>query len=511
MGMVRILGARQSQALVMTPQLQESLKLLQLSNQAATEYVVDELESNPLLDLNDLPNDHLSDEKGEGVDDDGNSFLANGEDEPGNSADVVGQSFSETTELEGWIRPGREREARSDDGSLTDRFQGSFSFSDTGVGRRFEGDDRRVEDQLTEAPSLRDYLLRQLQLEFENHVDRLIGTQFINGLDEAGYLSEDLNVLADRVGCGPNRVQAVLERLQKFEPAGIFARSLKECLALQLAERGRLDPPMTSLLSNLELLARREVTKLKDVCRVGDDKLVAMVAEIRSLNPKPGAAFDDSDISSIVPDVLMYPHPEDGWFLEMNSDTLPKILINNNYYSSVLKECTCKKEREYVSECFKSANWLTKALHQRAVTILKVATEIVRQQDAFFQKGVEYMHPLTLRDVAETIGMHESTVSRVTNNKYISTPRGTFELKYFFSAAIPSANGDEVHSAKAVRGRIGNLIKGEETNDVLSDDKIVRLLRDDGIDIARRTVAKYRQTMGIPSSAQRRREKNSPI
>jgi RNA polymerase sigma-54 factor len=233
-----------------------------------------------------------------------------------------------------------------------------------------------------------------------------------------------------------------------------------------------------------------------------------MIAEIKSLNPKPGEAFEPPLDQPVVPDVLVRRGPDGGWAIELNSDTLPRVLVNNAYYSEVSgRTAKDKKAKEYLSDCLQSANWLVRSLHQRATTILKVATEIVRQQDRFLEHGVQYLRPLVLRDIADAIGMHESTVSRVTSNKFVATPRGIFELKYFFTASIASSGGGEAHSAEAVRDRIKRLIDAEPPSAVLSDDRIVELLRDDGVDIARRTVAKYREALRIPSSVQRRREK----
>jgi RNA polymerase sigma-54 factor len=245
-------------------------------------------------------------------------------------------------------------------------------------------------------------------------------------------------------------------------------------------------------------------------CGVDAEDLWGMVAEIKALNPKPGLAFDGAPVQPVVPDILMRVHPAGGWMIELNSDTLPRVLVNSRYYAKVTRDAG-RQDREYLSEKLQSANWLVKSLHQRATTILKVATEIVRQQENFFAHGVAYLRPLILRDIAEAISMHESTVSRVTTNKYLASPRGLFELKYFFTSAISGADGADSHSAEAVKFRIKGLIDGEPATAVLSDDRLVELLRAEGIDIARRTVAKYREALRIPSSVLRRREKSLGI
>ncbi len=299
----------------------------------------------------------------------------------------------------------------------------------------------------------------------------------------------------------------MLAVLQTFEPAGVCARNLTECLALQLKERDRFDPAMQALVEHLDLLARREVGALRKICGVSDDDLADMIAEIRQLNPKPGLAYGTTHVQPIVPDVFVRPLPQGTFAVELNSDTLPKVLVNQSYYTQVTKSATNDKDKSYLADCMQSATWLTRALDQRAKTILKVSEEIVRQQDGFFAHGVQHLRPLNLKTVADAIGMHESTVSRVTANKYMATSRGIFELKYFFTSAIASADGGEAHSAEAVRHRIKQMIDAETRQTVLSDDTIVEKLRVAGIDIARRTVAKYREAMRIPSSVQRRREK----
>jgi RNA polymerase sigma-54 factor len=266
---------------------------------------------------------------------------------------------------------------------------------------------------------------------------------------------------------------------------------------------------MQTFLENLDLLAKRDLKGLAKVCRVDAEDVADMIAEIKSLDPKPALAFDHGIAQPITPDVLMRPAPGGTWFIELNADSLPKVLVNNTYYASVSRQARSKKEKQYITEQFHSANWLVKSLHQRATTILKVATELVRQQNGFFANGVQYLKPLVLRDIADAIEMHESTVSRVTSNKYIATPRGIYELKYFFTPAIARTGGGDSHSAESVRHRIKALIDAESAKKILSDDKIVEILNVEGIDIARRTVAKYRESMHIPSSVQRRRDKSA--
>jgi len=363
-----------------------------------------------------------------------------------------------------------------------------------------------LDQTLVRAETLRDHLLAQLSVELHEPADRLIGTHIIDMIDEAGYVAGDLAAIAELLSCDVARVEATLKRLQRFDPPGIFARNLGECLAIQLIERDRFDPAMRTLIENLPLLAKRDAQQLMRLCGVDAEDLSAMVAEIKALDPKPGLAFDGATADPVVPDIFLRAQSGGGWAVELNNETLPRVLVNNRYYAEVSTATRNKADKDYLAERYQSANWLVKALHQRATTILKVSREIVRQQEGFMRYGVQHLRPLVLRDIAQAISMHESTVSRVTSNKYIQTPRGIYELKYFFTSAISAAAGGEALSAEAVRFRIKSLIDGE-AQDVLSDDKIVEILVRDGVDIARRTVAKYREAMNIPSSVQRRREK----
>jgi RNA polymerase sigma-54 factor len=339
----------------------------------------------------------------------------------------------------------------------------------------------------------------------------MIGQYLIDLVDEAGYLPPDLGDVGEKLGASPHQVAEVLAVLQGFDPAGICARSLSECLAIQLRELDRYDPAMQKLVEHLDLLARRDAAALRKICGVDDEDLADMIAEIRRLDPKPGLKFASARVQTVVPDVYVRPGPDGGWLVELNSDTLPKVLVNQRYHAELVKNAANDGAKTYLAENLQSATWLMRALDQRAKTILKVAMEIVRQQDGFFVHGVRHLRPLNLKTIADAISMHESTVSRVTANKYMATNRGIFELKYFFTSAIASADGGEAHSAEAVRDRIKHLIDAESPADVLSDDTIVEQLRGAGIDIARRTVAKYREAMRIPSSVQRRRDKQSAV
>ena len=335
----------------------------------------------------------------------------------------------------------------------------------------------------------------------------MIGQFLLGSLNEAGYLAGNVAQISEQLGASIAEVEDVLATLQKFDPPGIFARDLKECLAIQLVEKDRYDPAMQMLVENLELLAKRDFAKLQKLCGVDLEDITAMVDEIRELNPKPGNAIGDVVVQPVIPDVNVRQAPDGNWLVELNSETLPRVLVNNQYFATVSSGAKSQDDKVYLDNCLSDATWLAKSLDQRARTILAVSREIVRQQDGFLVHGITALKPLNLKTVADAIDMHESTVSRVTSNKYMSTPRGVFELKYFFTTAIASTDGSEAHSAEAVRHMIKSMIDSETPENVLSDDAIVSALHEHGIELARRTVAKYRESMRISSSVQRRREK----
>jgi RNA polymerase sigma-54 factor len=501
MALTQRLQIRQSQALVMTPQLMQAIKLLQLSNLDLVAYVENELERNPLLDRSaedgpiagepEAPRPAESPSDGETWDASRlDSSPDKNDDTPVSHDDV----FPDDAE---------QNRQRAPDGPA-----GYSEWASIGSGGRGDGD-YNLEAFVSAETTLADWLREQLTLAIAEPARRMIGQYLIGLVDDAGYLSGDLAAAAERLGTSITEIEAVLGILQSFDPPGICARDLAECLAIQLKERDRYDPAMQALITQLDLLARRDFSALKKSCGVGDEDLADMIAEVRRLNPKPGLAFSTAVVQPIVPDVFVRPLPNGAWIVELNSDTLPKVLVNQRYYAEVSATARRDTDKSYLAECLQNATWLVRALDQRARTILKVSNEIVRQQDGFFARGVEHLRPLNLKTVAEATGMHESTVSRVTSNKYMATTRGIFELKYFFTSAIAAAHGGEAHSAEAVRHRIKQLIDAEKVADVLSDDTIVDRLREAGVDIARRTVAKYREAMRIPSSVQRRREKQA--
>jgi RNA polymerase sigma-54 factor len=532
------LELKQSQSLVMTPQLMQAIKLLQLGNLDLVAYVEAELERNPLLERDDPDERPIAQDVASGPDgsergdtggrDGGDDFSGDGnlgdDFADGFSVDRAGepdgsewldQSFTTATEISEKLDTDLTNIYQDDRSEPTERLLdpgqlAGDSWSNASSRTGGSGDeDYNLESYVAAEISLGEHLSQQLALAVHDPVHRLIGQYLIDAVDEAGYLRIDLDSVAEKLGCSIELVADVLAELQRFDPPGICARDLAECLTLQLKERNRFDPAMQKLLANLELLARRDFASLRRICGVDDEDLIEMVGEVKALNPKPGNAFGTTLVQPVVPDVLVRPSPDGGWFVELNTETLPKVLINQTYYSRVVGGAKGDKDRQYLSECLQTANWLVKSLDQRAKTILKVATEIVRQQDSFLTAGVQNLKPLNLRIIADAIGMHESTVSRVTSNKYMATTRGIFEFKYFFTSSIASSEGGEAHSSESVRYRIKDLIDKEAPTDILSDDTIVKMLRDGGVDIARRTVAKYREALNIPSSVQRRREKQA--
>ncbi len=508
---------KQSQQLVMTPQLQQAIKLLQYSNLELSAFVEQELEQNPLLERAD----------GEAGGEDGGETAeaAEGASDPvsegADSAELAQRESLDSanaqpldTDYTNLYSDGSEGEGDKANGPAaaaegSGDLDGAQAFEDWGPGgsRSFDDPETTLDQTYSQAPSLRDHLEDQLNLAFDDAADRAIGLYLVDLLDSSGYMDPNYRVVADQLGCSYDDVERVLGVIQRFDPAGIAARSVAECLAVQLAEQDRLDPAMQALLENLGLVERGDLAALAKRCGVDREDLGEMLAELRRLNPKPALTFAHDVAQTVTPDIIMRPGREGGWAVELNNATLPRVLVNTSYYSEVSKAARNKSERDYLSERYTAANWLVKSLHQRAQTILRVAEAIVRYQEAFFTHGVAHLRPLVLRDIAEDVEMHESTISRVTANKYMATPRGTFELKYFFTSGVQSATGGEAVAAEAVKSRIKALIDGEGSGKPLSDDRIAAILRGEGIDIARRTVAKYREAMGYASSSRRKRTK----
>jgi RNA polymerase sigma-54 factor len=492
------LELRQTQTLVITPQLQQAIRLLQLSNLELHTFLEREVEENPFVEWDESTGDAPAPKTA-------------------STQETVEPSASSTSETSDFAGNDNTPSPIAETGDSDDAFLSGAEVSigayeglsmRNASGAATSGSDSWLEDYVAQQTSLRDHLREQLQLSITDPVRRIIGEHLIDQIDDAGYFTGCTQEIAERLGAPPEWIEETLAVLQGFEPAGVGARDLAECLAIQLREQNRYDPAMAKLLEHLELLAAHDFNRLRRVCEVDHEDLMEMVAEIRALNPKPGFQFGTSRVEAIVPDILIAQTAE-GWQVQLNPDTLPRISVNHQFYASAKRSAKSEKDKLYLQGCLSTANWLARSLDQRRRTMMKVAREIVRQQAAFFEQGVSGLKPLSLRDIADKIAMHESTVSRVTSNKYMQTPRGTFELKYFFTSAINSAYPGESHSSEAVKHRIKQLIDAESPRRVLSDDKIVDVLREEGIEIARRTVAKYREMMRIPSSVQRRRKKSA--
>jgi len=484
------LDLRQSQSLVMTPQLQQAIKLLTLSNLELETFISDEVEKNPLLDTGELSTESGEERQDESAAQGSDEILSAGPSESEAALDMEGHTDSFTN-----------NSLSDSDGPL----DGQLGLNGASSGSGAIGDSADFENMLAAEITLTDHLMDQAGAILSG-TDLFVAQHIIDQIDECGYLQADLLELAQRLNVGLVDIKRILSVVQTLDPVGVGARNLAECLALQARDADRYDPAMARLIDNLDLLAKGALPQLKRICGVDDEDLMDMISELRNYDPKPGCKIGGGEVQSVVPDVFIAERG-DKWIIEVNSATLPKVLVNRSYYSELKDGAQDKQSKEWLNECLADANWLVKALDQRQRTIVKVATEIVKQQEDFFRKGVAHLRPLTLKNVAEKIEMHESTVSRVTSNKYLSCSRGTFELKYFFTSGIQSSTGGEAASAEAVKSHIKTLIDGEDPKKILSDDKLVALLNDRGFDIARRTVAKYRESLGLGSSVQRRRQK----
>jgi RNA polymerase sigma-54 factor len=471
------LDLRQSQSLVMTPQLQQAIRLLALSNLEVEAFIAEEIEKNPLLEGG--TGDELPD-------------APDAPDEAAVTADaeVVPEATIETP--------------TTDDADWSEeRFDAASSSDGGGAG---PGSDEGIDfDSFAAAgDTLTDYLMHQAG-EVLGDRDLAIAAQIIDAIDDSGYLTVTIAELAERMGVARAAIEAVLTIIQTFDPVGVGARTLAECLMLQAKDADRYDPCMALLIDNLDLLATGRIDALQRRCGVDDEDMADMIRELRGYDPKPGLRFGSAPVEAVTPD-LFVAETVKGWRVEINGATLPRVLIDRKYHAELARGANDKASKLWLGECLASANWLVKALDQRQRTIVRVATEIVKAQDGFFRHGVSHLRPLTLRMVAEAVQLHESTVSRVTSNKYLACARGTFELKYFFTSAIQAVEGGgEAASALAVKAAIKALIAGEAADAILSDDTLVDLLREKGFDIARRTVAKYREALGLGSSVQRRR------
>jgi RNA polymerase sigma-54 factor len=498
------LDLRQSQSLVMTPQLQQAIKLLTMSSLEIEAFVAEEVERNPLLEIGDGGFASDSDSGGQSDRDeltirsasenDGADAIMSGNDLSGQEA--MDSNFSADS-IDAERGSDRIDDNAGGDGMLGLSGNGASLGAGSGEGPDF--------DSFAAADiSLREHLLTQAGAMLAGR-DLFLVSQLIDQIEMTGYLGEDLSAMAYRLGVETPEMEAALMTLQSFDPSGVGARNLSECLAIQAREVDRYDPCMARLIDNLELVARGAFDQLKRLCRVDDEDLRDMLIELRSYDPKPGCRFGEESSIAISPDIFLTERAG-KWQIELNSANLPRLLVNRSYHAELSKGGVNKATKAWLNDNLAEAHWLIKAMDQRQRTIIKVTSEIVTQQDGFFRHGVAHLRSLTLRQVAEAIDMHESTVSRVTSNKYLMCDRGLFDLKYFFSSGVQSSDGENM-SAQAVKSQIKTLIDAEAADKILSDDTLVDLLTAQGVDIARRTVAKYREAMGIGSSVQRRRDK----
>ena len=495
------LQQKQSQSLVMTPQLAQSIKLLQYGHAELAEFIQEEIEKNPLLELESSESAANKERESEHINNSADDIISNEMKlDASDNAKDLDASFENVYD-EGTA--GAEKGNSEPTGNLNTP---SSSNSSTGT-----ADNTDFLASIGETPSLAKHLSDQISLTFSDGKNREIATYIAHGLTEDGYFEDDLHDIAMLNGVSVSQVERVLNKFQTLEPTGIGARNLRECLMIQLQEKDRYDPAMAKLLDNMPLLAKREFEKLIKLCEVSHEDFNDMIREIKELDPRPAAKYEPVLAANVVPDVLIRQKADGSWSIDLNPETLPRVLINHSYHAELTSAVKSPEGKEFVAECMGNANWLTKSLDQRAQTILKVATEIVKQQDMFFAAGVEHLRPLNLKTVADEIKMHESTISRVTSNKYLMCDQGIYELKYFFSSSITSSDGDEGHASQSVKHKIKQLVDLENPEKVLSDDQIVLQLEQCGIEIARRTVAKYREAMRIPSSVQRRREKKQQV
>lgn len=482
------LELRAGQSLVMTQQLQQSIKLLQCSSLELKAFIAAELEKNPFLMQEESETQEEQQEHESG----------NEEASP-READFSGDDLYGADEPQ-WQPDSQEIERDYLQGTQTSSVSSGSYMDDDMLGA--------IENKASNEKTLREHLFEQLNLDITGDVQRLIGANLIDMVDEAGYIKDPLNPLAEGLGLEVEEVETVLSLLQRFDPPGVCARNLKECLAIQLKDKNRLDPAMQILLDHLDLLGSARFEELQKLCGVDKDDLRQMIGEIKELNPKPGAGFMTEVVQVAAPDIFVRRLPDGSWHVELNMDNFPKVMVNKRYYQRVSKDTQSTEDKKYLSEQFGSANWLVRAIEQRAETMLKVGSELVKQQDAFFRLGVRYLKPMTLKNIAKETGYHESTISRVTSGKFLVCPRGSFELKYFFTSSLSRAmGGGEDVSSQAVKDYIAELIESEKDGAIFSDDEIAERLKERNISVARRTVAKYREAMNIPSSSKRRRLK----
>lgn len=485
------LEIKQSQSLLMTPQLRQAINLLQMSNLELSSVIEQELASNPLLERED---DFLNqdNEKEQTIDD----YASETEDNVDTPLDIdIDNTFD-------------------DDGSDCEGYEtaNDYDWQDYAKNKDKrhspEEDYDFFEQKLSSTKSLYQHLSEQIQISLADTKEKIIAFRLMSFLDESGYFRGDTKKIAAILHTEESNVTKVLNKLKEFEPSGIFAENLAECIALQLKEKDRLDIKMQTLLQNLDLLGKREYKRLQKKLNVDEGDLKEMILDIQSTNPKPALEYEQKETDYIIPDVFVRRNKYGEYYVELNSRSLPRVLIDQRYYKEIKRQSEKNKEaKKYLKTQSGSASFLIRALRQRADTILRISEEIVKTQRDFFENGIESLKPMALKDIAEAVEMHESTVSRVTANKYMHTPLGIFELKYFFSSAAGSYSGEDNQSTTAIKHKIKQMIENEDPKKILSDDKISELLAREGLKVARRTVAKYRESLKIAPSSERKREK----
>ena len=481
------LRIKQNQSLIMTPQLQQAIKLLQLSNVELAEFIENAKLENPFLkekvDL--VENNKTYDAE------------KNTPDICDNLTNTVDPLKNENiTELQNTFDSHISSDFKIENKNLYEK-EVINNGNPISAGEVIE---KTSQNKIT----LRDHLINQINLDFKNKIEKAVAIGMIDYLHPSGWFITPIFEVAEDLNIDETLILNTLLKLQKLEPSGIFSRNLSECLKYQLIENNKFNESFKILLDNLDMLPAGKIKQASKLCFVTEEKLFEMIKVIKTLNPKPAEKFIQEDILIDQPDVIVS-KTQKGWRIDLNGSTLPTVNLDEDYIEEINNFSLDEKSADFTSEKIGEARWLKKAVEQRNKTILRVTSEIVKKQVGFFKHGFSHMKPMILKDIAEAIGMHESTISRVTNGKLILTEWGAMSLKSFFSASIASSEEAETHAASAVRETIKKLISKEISGKPLSDDKLAGILSKEGMDVARRTVAKYRDMLKIPSSAQRRR------
>jgi RNA polymerase sigma-54 factor len=470
------LQIKQKQGLALTAQVQQAIKLLHMTNMEIQEYVSDQFQDNPFVEANNLTDETIS------------------KDTLRDRKKEIDQTFQDApySKQETENKIAIENQFETGDGYIP-RSTVAKAESNIDTISLIKASDKSLYSHCVE-------FLNTLKL---NAAEHIIALKLIDELEPTGWLAQDLSAIAAELDCSVEMVEIVLKNLQEIEPAGLFSRNLKECLALQAKEAEVYNPNLATVLDNLHLIASGKFDLLKRRSGCSDPDLSEIFKTIKSFNPKPGLQFDSIDVPIREPD-LSVKETEDGWIVELNNSTLPAVKVEKEYAQVVRKKVTEKKDREFIQDKIAEAKWLSKAIEKRNDTMIKVGSEIVKRQRSFLESGIQYIKPMVLKDIAEAVGMHESTISRVTTGSLMQTPQGTLELKAFFSVGLQQEDREST-SATSIKYKIKKLVETEDPCNPVSDDAIVETLSKEGITLARRTVAKYRKAQNIPSSFARKR------